>query len=80
MTTPTLRALARKAAQVRQADPQAEVPSPCLSICRMDAHNALCEGCHRSLDEIAAWSGLDNVGRRAVWQRIEARLQREDAA
>ena len=32
------------------------VPSPCISVCRMDAASGLCEGCLRTLDEIAAWS------------------------
>jgi uncharacterized protein len=52
-----------------------EVPlaSPCVDICRMDARSGLCEGCWRSIDEIAAWSALDDAGKRAVWQRIESR-------
>jgi uncharacterized protein len=53
--------------------PAAEVPSPCVSICRMDPATGLCEGCCRTLDEIAAWSQLDADARRAVWRRIAAR-------
>ncbi len=33
----------------------------------------LCEGCFRTLDEIAAWSGLDGAQRLAIWERIEER-------
>lgn len=51
----------------------AGVPSPCINICRMDAANGLCEGCRRTIDEIATWSSLDDNGKRAVWRRIEAR-------
>ena len=39
----------------------------------MSATTQLCEGCLRTLDEIAGWSTLDDASRRAVWQRIEAR-------
>jgi hypothetical protein len=56
-----------------QKDP-VTVISPCLSVCRMD-EAGLCEGCFRTLDEIAAWSGLDGVERLAVWERIEKRAQ-----
>ncbi len=54
------------------------VPSPCVSICRMDPATGLCAGCLRTIDEIAAWSVLDDAQRRAVWQRIL--LRREEAA
>lgn len=51
----------------------AAVPSPCISICRMNARNGLCEGCLRTIDEIVAWSRLDDDGKRLVWQRIDQR-------
>jgi uncharacterized protein len=50
------------------------VPSPCVSICKMDEARLYCRGCFRTLDELRAWSGLDNLGKRAVWQRVEARM------
>jgi uncharacterized protein len=55
------------------ANPTADVPSPCVSVCRMDAATGLCEGCFRTLDEIGSWSALDAAGRRAVWKRIGER-------
>jgi uncharacterized protein len=39
----------------------------------MDASTGLCVGCLRTLDEIAAWGGLDDDARRAVLQAIAAR-------
>ena len=39
----------------------------------MDPATQLCEGCFRTLDEIAAWSGLGEQGRREVWRRIGER-------
>lgn len=53
--------------------PGRPVPSPCINICRIDAASGWCEGCLRSLDEIAAWSQLDDEAKRAVWQRIALR-------
>ncbi len=63
--------LARQAVRA-QAKAQ-DLPSPCISVCRMAAATGLCQGCLRTLDEIAAWSTLDDAGKRAVWARIEVR-------
>jgi uncharacterized protein len=49
------------------------VPSPCISVCRMDARSGWCEGCLRTLDEIAAWSTMDDAGKRAVWDALPER-------
>ena len=67
--------LARRVRAVA-ADPTADVPSPCVSICRMDTATGLCEGCFRTLDEIASWSALDEEDKRAVWKRIGERSLR----
>jgi hypothetical protein len=39
----------------------------------MNPDTALCEGCLRTLDEIAAWSGLSPDEKRAVLARLPAR-------
>jgi uncharacterized protein len=49
------------------------VPSPCIAICRIEAATGLCEGCVRTLDEIARWGSLSGLERADVWARIEAR-------
>jgi predicted Fe-S protein YdhL (DUF1289 family) len=49
------------------------VPSPCTKVCTMDPATGLCRGCHRTLDEIAAWTALDDAGRRAVLAAVAAR-------
>jgi predicted Fe-S protein YdhL (DUF1289 family) len=49
------------------------VPSPCINVCRMDASTGWCEGCLRTIDEIAGWSTFDDDEKRAVWDAIEAR-------
>ena len=48
----------------------APVPSPCISVCRMDAGSGLCLGCFRTIDEIVAWGRQSDRERRVVWQRI----------
>lgn len=64
------------AARARLALENAEnVPSPCVSVCRMNASSGLCEGCARTLDEIARWSTMAEDDRRAVWARIGQRAQ-----
>jgi predicted Fe-S protein YdhL (DUF1289 family) len=50
-----------------------EPVSPCVSICRMNPDRKLCEGCFRTLDEIAAWSQLSAEQKRAVLQQLPAR-------
>ena len=51
------------------------VPSPCIDICRMDAASGLCEGCLRTLDEIAAWSQLSDAAKSEVWAALALRRQ-----
>jgi predicted Fe-S protein YdhL (DUF1289 family) len=50
-----------------------EVASPCINVCRMNPDTELCEGCLRTLDEIAAWSAMSADEKRAVLARIPAR-------
>lgn len=52
----------------------ADVPSPCISVCRMSAATSLCEGCFRTRDEIAAWSRADDDSKRGIWSAIEQRM------
>lgn len=49
------------------------VASPCINVCRMDAANALCVGCFRTLDEIARWSRTSDDDRRAILAAVEQR-------
>jgi predicted Fe-S protein YdhL (DUF1289 family) len=52
-----------------------QVPSPCISVCRMDADSGLCEGCFRTLDEIAAWGLASDAEKRAVWDQLLRRAE-----
>ena len=50
-----------------------QVPSPCISVCVLDPDGALCLGCFRTLDEIAAWGALDADAKRRVLASLPAR-------
>jgi len=43
----------------------------------MDETTGLCAGCWRTIDEIAAWSVLDDAQRRVVWGAIADRRAAE---
>lgn len=49
------------------------VASPCVSVCRMHEPTGWCEGCLRTLDEIAFWSVLDESDKAAVCVEIDRR-------
>ncbi|HSD52710.1 MAG TPA: DUF1289 domain-containing protein [Burkholderiales bacterium] len=50
-----------------------DVPSPCINVCRMNDAIGLCEGCFRTLDEIACWSGYTREEKLAVCAKLDAR-------
>ncbi|VXC63139.1 conserved hypothetical protein [Burkholderia sp. 8Y] len=50
-------------------------PSPCVDICRMNPQTNFCDGCFRTLDEIAAWSAYDDAAKRSVLARVASRRQ-----
>ena len=52
-----------------------QAASPCIDICRIDAASGLCEGCLRTLDEIAAWGRADDATRWRILQALPARRQ-----
>jgi len=54
-------------------DRQSGIPSPCSNVCRMNPQTQLCEGCFRTLDEIAAWSALSDVEKSAVLAQLPSR-------
>lgn len=50
------------------------MPTPCLNSCRLDAEGLACRDCGRTLDEIAAWGGLDAERQLAIMATLPARL------
>jgi prolyl-tRNA editing enzyme YbaK/EbsC (Cys-tRNA(Pro) deacylase)/predicted Fe-S protein YdhL (DUF1289 family) len=69
-----MKLLAERARTVAAGATQ-DVPSPCISVCRMHAASELCEGCLRTMYEIAAWSGMDDEDKKQVWAQIARRIE-----
>jgi len=55
-------------------EPGQPVGSPCSNVCRIDPASGWCLGCRRSIDEIAAWSTLDDAARRRIWLQLPGRV------
>jgi len=58
------------------ATPSSDPPSPCIGVCVVNPQTQLCDGCFRTLDEIAAWWDYSPEQKRAVLVQVEARLAR----
>lgn len=50
--------------------------SPCIKLCVIDKASGLCEGCGRTLQEIATWSRLSEPERLAIMATLKERLRR----
>ncbi|TVP46200.1 MAG: DUF1289 domain-containing protein [Halomonas sp.] len=46
--------------------------SPCIKVCQMDMSTTVCQGCGRTLDEIAGWGSMTEAQKAPVWERLEA--------
>ncbi len=55
------------------------VPSPCVSVCRMNERSGLCEGCWRTIKEVVAWGSATDDAKRAIWALIAQRVARPGA-
>jgi predicted Fe-S protein YdhL (DUF1289 family) len=60
-------------AKISMSAVSSSVQSPCVGVCRIDAASGLCDGCQRTLDEIAVWSSVHDRDRVAIWTRIAQR-------
>ena len=49
------------------------VPSPCVSVCRLDDATGYCLGCQRTIDEIRDWVIMTPAQKQAVLARIAER-------
>lgn len=50
-----------------------EPPSPCTRLCRIDAETGWCQGCRRTLGEIADWPMLSRGSKTALLAKLNAR-------
>ena len=51
---------------------QSTTQSPCINVCAIDLSQT-CQGCRRTLDEIAGWSSMTDTEKRLTNQRCENR-------
>jgi predicted Fe-S protein YdhL (DUF1289 family) len=54
-----------------------QVPSPCNSVCRIDALTGWCLGCNRTLEEIADWPMLNWREKQDLLENLRARQLRD---
>ncbi len=47
-------------------NPEFDPPSPCIGVCMMNPATQLCEGCYRTIDEIADWWDLNGAAKQTV--------------
>lgn len=66
---------------IREADVNTSdvVKSPCIDVCELDERN-ICIGCWRTLDEIAAWSKLNDQQKIVVLENCAVRNSEEKLA
>lgn len=50
-----------------------KLPSPCISLCTMNAETGLCDGCMRTIDEIVQWGTATEATKLQVWIEIKRR-------
>ena len=50
-----------------------EAASPCINVCRMNDRTGLCDGCLRTIDEIACWAGYTREEKLAVLAKLAVR-------
>jgi prolyl-tRNA editing enzyme YbaK/EbsC (Cys-tRNA(Pro) deacylase)/predicted Fe-S protein YdhL (DUF1289 family) len=73
-----IKTIAARAVAVRAMS--TDIPSPCVSVCRMDTGSGLCEGCFRTIDEISQWSRSDDAAKKMMWLNVSHRLLPTSAA
>lgn len=56
-------------------NPVSPVPSPCVSLCKMDTERRYCMGCLRTLEELRNWRNADDDYKRAVWAELARRRE-----
>ena len=73
MGSPAIRNGAPHPAQETAGVQPVPIASPCIRICSINPKTSWCEGCHRTLKEIAGWSRLAPEERDRVMAELPAR-------
>ena len=53
-----------------------EIESPCVKICVIHPSERLCTGCHRTIEEISAWSRLPQIERDKIINELSERASK----
>ncbi|MAZ99905.1 MAG: DUF1289 domain-containing protein [Rhodospirillaceae bacterium] len=53
----------------------AQITSPCIGVCQINAKTKFCLGCWRSLREVAHWSKYTRTEKLALLQELRQRQQ-----
>ncbi len=51
------------------------IPSPCTNVCRMSPDTGWCEGCQRTIEEIARWGSTTDEDRRSILAAVAERRE-----
>jgi predicted Fe-S protein YdhL (DUF1289 family) len=51
-------------------------PSPCIGVCVINSQTQYCDGCLRTLEEIAAWWDYSPIEKQRVLDKLQTRLER----
>ena len=50
-----------------------EIKSPCVKLCVVHPEARICVGCHRTIEEISAWSRLTHDARATIMAELPGR-------
>jgi hypothetical protein len=50
------------------------IETPCIKVCVLDPSSGFCQGCARSLDEIARWGGMSDSERGRIMGELKGRM------
>jgi hypothetical protein len=50
------------------------IETPCIKVCVLDPASGLCQGCGRSLDEIARWGTMSGEERQSIMGELKGRM------
>ena len=50
-----------------------KVKSPCIQVCKYDK-NEICQGCHRSMEEITQWLFMTDAQKEVVLENVKQRM------
>lgn len=49
------------------------ISSPCVKVCALDQATGFCQGCKRTLHEIAAWGSMSEDVRQRIMGELDSR-------